>query len=237
MKKTGVLLILILFSTLSIQTLSALGAEKTENRNLKNFDAIKVSSGIDLYVRMGDEESVRIEADKDDIDDIKTEVRDGTLRIYVKSRNNWFNWGFSRPRKAFVTVKSLKEINASAGSDVKSENTLEGDIVKVRASSGSDVDLDLYYKTVELDASSGSDARLRGKVKTFVAEASSGSDIKARELQVAIGKLKASSGSDINVTVTDELYAKASSGADIRYYGNPNIRDTDTSSGGDVAGR
>jgi len=237
MRKTGVLIIIMLLGAINVHSLAASGTEKTENRNLKNFDAIKVSSGIDLYVRMGNEESVRIEADKDDMDEIKTEVKDGTLRIYVKSRNNWFNWGFNKPRKAFVTVKKLKEIDASAGSDVKSENTLEGEILKVEASSGSDVDLELYYKTVELDASSGSDARLRGKAKTLVAQASSGSDIKARELEVAIGKLKASSGSDINVTVTDQLYAKASSGADIRYYGNPNIRDTDTSSGGDVAGR
>jgi hypothetical protein len=37
------------------------------------------------------------------------------------------------------------------------------------------------------------------------------------------------------VNVTDELYAKASSGADVRYYGNPQVKDIDESSGGDVS--
>jgi len=237
MKTVRFLMTTFLVAIISVSTFALPGNEKSETRDLKNFDAIKVSTGIDLYIRMGNTESVRIEADDDDMDDIKTEVRDGTLHIYMKRRNSWFNWGFNESQKAFVTVKNLKRIDASSGSDVQSENTLEGDRLEVEASSGSDVKLDVYYKTVTLDSSSGSDARMSGKAKTLIAKASSGSDIKARDLEVKIGKLRASSGSDINVTVTDELYAKASSGSDIRYYGNPQIKDTDTSSGGDVTRR
>ena len=62
-------------------------------------------------------------------------------------------------------------------------------------------------------------------------------DIKANDLESKICKARASSGSDITVSVSDEIYAKASSGADINYYGSPQIRDTDESSGGDVRQR
>lgn len=234
MKTAKNLALLILVTFFSINSFAVPGNEKNETRNVKNFRAIKVSSGIDLYIRMGDRESLKIEADADVMDDIITEVKDGTLRIYMKRRNSLFNWSFNESEKVFVTVKNLEEIEASSGSDVESENTLEGDNLEIKASSGSDVKLDVYYKTVSLKASSGSDARISGKAKTFIAEASSGSDIKANGLKVAIAKLKASSGSDINVTVTDELYARASSGSDINYYGNPGIKNTDTSSGGDV---
>ena len=234
MKTAKNLIILLLLTIVSVHSFAANGYEQSKTRNVKNFNAIKVSSGIDLYITMGNRETLKIEADKEDIDDVKTEVKNGTLHIYMKRRNNWFNWGFNESIKVFVTAKSLEQIDASSGSDVESENTLEGDRLEVEASSGSDVKLEVYYKTLTLDTSSGSDARIKGKVKTFVAEASSGSDIKAQNLETAICKLKASSGSDIDVTVTDEIYAKASSGSDIRYYGNPKIKDTDTSSGGDV---
>jgi hypothetical protein len=66
------------------------------------------------------------------------------------------------------------------------------------------------------------------------AEASSGSEIRAEELESVICKVNASSGSDIIVNVSEEIYAKASSGSDIRYYGNPQIKDINESSGGDV---
>ncbi|MEN8118431.1 MAG: head GIN domain-containing protein [Bacteroidota bacterium] len=233
MKTLKSLIILALVAVVGISTTYAGNSDKKEIRKLKDFNSIKVSTGIDLYLTMGETEEVKIVADDDIIDDLKTEVKNGTLHIYMK-QNNWFNWTGNKTRKAYVTVKELEEIVASSGSDVKSENTLEGESLDVRTSSGSDVDIEVFYKNFSIDASSGSDAEISGKVKFLTAEASSGSDIDAHKLESKICKVRASSGSDITVTVTDELYAKASSGADIRYYGNPQTRDTDESSGGDI---
>lgn len=236
MKTFKTLFILILVATFGINTTFAANNDKTEIRKVNDFNAVKVSSGIDLYLTMGETEAVKVIADNDIIDEIITEVKDGTLRIYMK-KNTWFWWKVSKSRKVYVTVKELNSIDASSGSAVKSENTLKGDNLKVEASSGSDVEIDVFYKSLSVDTSSGSDAKLSGKVKTLKAEASSGSDIKAQNLESKICKVKVSSGSDATVTVTDELYAKASSGGDIRYYGNPDIKDTDESSGGDVRGK
>jgi len=88
-----------------------------------------------------------------------------------------------------------------------------------------------------LSSSSGSDARLSGRAKFFTASSSSGSDINARDLEAQVCKVNVSSGADATVTATDELHANASSGADVRYYGNPKVVDIDESSGGDVSGR
>lgn len=239
MKTIQKLAILFLISIVGINSSVYAGnRDKTENRNVKNFSEIKVSTGIDLYISMGNSEEVKVVADDDIIDEIITEVRGDVLHIYTKRNNNWFNWGkLNQTKKAYVTVKELNGIDASSGSDVKSENTLKGESIDLDASSGSDIDLDLIYKNIKLDTSSGSDAKLSGKAKTFEAEASSGSDISARELETAICRVRVSSGSDATVHVTDELYAKASSGGDVRYYGNPSIKDTDESSGGDVSQR
>lgn len=234
--KNTIILLLVLIIGINTNTFAG-NRDKTENRKVQNFDAIKVSTGIDLYLTMGNSEEVKIVADDDIIDNLITEVKDGTLRIYMK-KSNWFNWGnFNQTRKAYVTVKELEKIDASSGSDVKTENTLKGESLEIKASSGSDIDMDIVYKNVRLSASSGSDAKLSGKAKNFEAEASSGSDIVAKNFETQYCKVRASSGSDITVNVTDEIVARASSGADIRYYGNPKMKDTDESSGGDIAGK
>ena len=228
----------ILFSLFVFTLLTASStafAEKTETRNVgKSFNGIDVSSGIDLYIRMGDTEEVKIVADDDIIEKIITEVEGGVLKIYVK-QNNWFNWSGNEKRKAYVTVKELKKVHASAGSDVKSENTLKGDDLEVSASSGSDLTLDVFYKNLKVDTSSGSDANLSGKVKYLTASSSSGSDLDARNLESVICKVSVSSGSDATVNVSEELEASASSGGDIDYYGNPSVKNIDESSGGDVS--
>lgn len=209
-------------------------SNQKENRNLKGFESVQVSSGIDLYLTMDDNEKVVVEADEDVIDKIITEVKSGTLHIYMK-KSNWFGWGkINAMRKVHVSVKQLESLKASSGSDVRSENRLEGEELEISASSGSDVVLDVFYKHLSIGTSSGSDAELKGKVKFLKAESSSGSDINAKGLESQICEVSSSSGSDVAVTVHDELYARASSGADIKYYGNPQVRDIEESSGGDV---
>lgn len=230
-KTLSFLIVAIILGT-NFQSL-AFSSDKTEIRNLKDFNAIKVSSGIDLYLRMGETEEVKVVADEDIIDKVVTEVKDGTLKIYMKSNNNW-NWGTTKARKVYVSVKELVKLDASSGSDVNSESTLKGESLEVKASSGSDVNLDIYYKNFSVDTSSGSDARITGKTKNFEAEASSGSDIKAQDLESVICKVNVSSGSDATVNVSEELNATASSGGDVSYYGNPQVKNISESSGGDV---
>lgn len=222
-------LILTAFFVFAVFAASAI-VDKSK-RNVSDFSGIKVSSGIDLYLTMGSTEEVVVEADDDIIDKIITEVEDGVLKIYVK--DNIF-WKWRSERKVHVTVKELNKLHCSAGSDVESENTIESEELSVKASSGSDVKLNVKTGKLFLDTSSGSDAKISGTSEVFNLEASSGSDIHASELKTKVCHVSVSSGSDASIYVTDELVAKASSGGDIRYSGNPSKKDIKESSGGDV---
>jgi hypothetical protein len=213
-------------------SLTSNASSEKENRKVSGFTAVKVTSGIDLYVKMGDTEQVTIVADDDVINDIITEVKDGVLKIYQK--NHLFRWNWNKERKAYVTVKVLEEITASAGSDIKSENTISGNDLKIDVSSGSDLKMQVEVENLSLGSSSGSDVTISGTAKNFKADASSGSDIDASELKTKICRVEVSSGSDASVYVTDELEAHASSGGDIKYSGDPQSKDIHKSSGGDV---
>jgi hypothetical protein len=240
MKTTNrALFLALILLTVAFTAVQAGNSKKTEIRKVKNFNVVDVSSGIDLYLKMGETEQVRVEADDDIIDDVVTEVKNSTLHIYMKKSNffNLFNFGKSTSRVVYVTVTDLESIDASSGSDVRSEDTLKGEVLKVSSGSGSDAVLDVVYKDVSLDASSGADIRISGKAKTVKAGASSGSDINARELEAVICHAHASSGADIVVHATGEIYANASSGGDVRYYGNPSVKNINESSGGDVSQR
>ena len=97
-------------------------------------------------------------------------------------------------------------------------------------------DHDKGDKTEKLNcnSSSGGDIRISGTTTLLIAEASSGSDIKASNLKAETSKVKASSGADISVNTSKELTARATSGGDIRYSGNPQTIDKSDSSSGSV---
>ena len=189
----------------------------TDQRPLnESFNAIKVSRGMDVYLTQSDHQSIEVEADENLQEIIVTEVRNNVLEIYADE-----NIRSSKSRKVYVNFKSVERISSSSGSDVYSTNTITANSLELSTSSGSDMELNIETDKVTCDSSSGSGLKLSGTTNTLHAEASSGSDIRAGDLTALSSEVRASSGADITVNTTKELFAKASSGGDIKYYGNP----------------
>jgi len=190
--------------------------ESIEREIKEDFNEIKVSRGLDVYLTQGDDVSLKVQADENLHDIIMTEVENNVLRIYADE-----NIKYASSKKVMVSFKDISKISSSSGSDVYSTNTITTENLEISTSSGSDMELDVDTHVIECSSSSGSDLRLSGKTDKLYADASSGSDIKAGNLKTSTCEARASSGADITVNTAKELYAKASSGGDIKYYGNP----------------
>ena len=199
-----------------------------EVRNISsNFNAIKVSQGLDLYITQSNEISLSVEADANLHELIMTEVEDGELRIYTTE-----NIQQAKSRKIMLSLRDITAIKATSGSDVFTTNTLEVKNLELTCTSGADMNLDVKTEHLTCESTSGSDVELRGSTKDFMVKATSGSDIDASKLTAEITTANATSGADISIHVTKELTANATSGADIRYTGNPEkINASDSSSG------
>ncbi|GGW60826.1 putative autotransporter adhesin-like protein [Winogradskyella epiphytica] len=200
----------------------------SEVRNIpSNFNAIKVSQGLDLYITQSNDVSLSVEADSNLHEIIMTEVEDGELRIYTTE-----NIQTATSRKIMLSISDITAIKATSGSDVFTTNTLEVKNLKLTCTSGADMSLNVKTEQLSCETTSGSDIKLRGSTKEFIAKATSGSEIDASELKTEVSEVNATSGADISVNVSKELTANATSGADIRYTGNPEkINASDSSSG------
>ena len=200
----------------------------SEVRNIpSNFNAIKVSQGLDLYITQSNDVSLSVEADANLHEIIMTEVEDGELRIYTTE-----NIQTATSRKIMLSISDITAIKATSGSDVFTTNTLDLKTLELICTSGADMRLNVKTEQLSCETTSGSDIKLRGSTKEFIAKATSGSEIDASELKTEVSEVNATSGADISVNVSKELTANATSGADIRYTGNPEkINASDSSSG------
>ncbi|MGB0836841.1 MAG: head GIN domain-containing protein [Flavobacteriaceae bacterium] len=202
----------------------------TEKRKVNgDFDKISVSDGIDLIISIDSKPSIEIKADENLQELIKTEVRDGVLKIYSE-KNIWH----SKSRKAYVSLPSLNGLKASAGASAKSDQLIKSAQMSLSSSSGSTIKLALQSKNISADASSGSTIKLEGSTENFKGSASSGSSIRCQDLKSQSADVKVSSGAGLKIHSSKEIKARASSGASIRYYGSPEFVDSDSSSGGSV---
>jgi len=234
-KITTLLLLLISTTSCFVDGFTGIKGNKnvvSEDRTISNnFDEINVQQGIQLFITQDNTTEVKVEADENIIDLLITEVKDNRLKIYFEK-----NVYRAKARNVFLSTSAISKLKASSGASVKSENTFQLTSLDLDASSGSSIRIYVNADDITSETSSGASIKVYGKSNTFSGKASSGSSIDADELEAIDAYAKASSGANINVNVSGNLTAKASSGGDIDYEGSPTNINKDTSSGGSVSG-
>jgi hypothetical protein len=199
-----------------------------------SFTAISVSDGVKLYISQGTEESIAVSAADDLMDRFKTEVVDGTLKIYF-DRKGW-DWNKDRNRKltAYVSFRTLKRLNGSSGSSVVVKNAINTGDLDLHFNSGAQFDGKVSAKQLSVDQNSGADVNMNGSADKLVIDISSGGSFKGYDMTVDYCEAKATSGASVKVSVNKELTGNANSGGSIHYKGAGVIADKKVSSGGSV---
>lgn len=231
-----------LLSLVTLVSFAAFAQETTEKdpfsteRPLSgSFSAITVTDGIDVYLTQGQTESVTVtSSDEKYMSRFKTEVENGTLKIYYD--NKGINWAFNEKRKlkAWVTFKNIDKLHVSGGASVKVSNAIDADKLDMRFTSGSHFTGKINAKELTVDQSSGSGMTVSGRADKITVECSSASVFKGYDLAVDYCDAKATSGAGVHITINKELNAKANSGGGIKYKGAALIKDLSVSSGGVV---
>lgn len=204
-----------------------------KSRDIKeSFNEIKVSQGINVYLKQSDNISVTVEADDNIYELLITEVKNSVLHIYFEK-----NVGRVKAKNVYISMKEIIGLTASSGADIKGESKITGSSLNLKASSGADIEAEVDVKDLFCSSSSGSDIIVSGLCEMLKANSSSGSDIDAGKLKSNKVDAESSSGSDINIYVVESIKADASSGSDIIYRGEPKDKDIEKSSGGSVKGK
>lgn len=201
-----------------------------EVRKVAAFKGVDVSGGISLYLSQGSEQAVAVSAgDEKYVSKIKTEVRDGILKIYIESGawNSW-NWG-NKKMKAYVTVTQVEVLNASGASTVRVSGELNVDRLSMDVNGASSLKGIVKGKSLRMEVSGASGVSIEGSMDNLDVEASGASSVKAYDLIVGNCKAEASGASGISITVNKELDAEASGASSIGYRGSAVVKRVDVS--------
>lgn len=235
MKKFLLLLVSAAF-VMSVQAQKTINDPNAEVRNVSGFRAIKVSSAIDLYISQSGSEAVAVSASEEKYRDrIKTEVENGVLKIWFDNGGNWKMWNMGNKKmKAYVSVRELDRLTASGACDVIIDGVLKSNSLSINLSGASDLRGNIDASSLVMDQSGASDANVSGRASSLKIAISGASSFKGFDLQTENCQAKASGASDIRITVTKELNARASGASSIQYKGSGVIRDMHSSGASSV---
>lgn len=198
-------------------------------REAGKFTGLRVSSGIDVYLKQSGNESIEVEADENLHEYIQTEIRDGVLNVYTEA-----NIREAEMKRVYVSMKEISSLKTSSAGDIIGETPLKTEKLELSASSAGDIKIEVNAKEIEANISSSGDVTLTGEADILNASLSSAGDLNAYGLEVREADVSASSAGDADINVSDRLRARSSSAGDINYRGNPKYVDGHSSSAGGV---
>ncbi len=204
-------------------------AQKSETRSIRPFKGVKAAEGVDVYLKKGDKESVRVEVTGVELDRVLTEISGDFLKVHMED-GNYRN----KTVKVYVTYVELTKLSASSAANIFSENVIKAKSLSVSSSSAGTVDVQVEVENFEASASSAGNVQVKGSAKSVDVTASSAGEVDAYELEADAVSAGVSSAGSVKVHALKEITARASSGGSIRYRGNPDKSHTNSSSGGSV---
>ena len=234
---------LFLFLLATVAAFNLLLAQKTindpnaEKRNVNGFHGVHVSTGIKLILTEGSTEDVAVSASKTEFrDKIITKVENGVLKIYYENKFEAIDRKKERKDlKAYVSYKSLDNLNANTGAQVQIEGTLKSSSLKMIANTGAIINGAINIDDFKVDQNTGSIVTLTGQAGKIDVDGDTGSMFKGIDLKTDNCSAKVNTGAGIYITVNKELNAKANTGGYVKYKGDASIRELKTHTGGSIS--
>lgn len=215
MKKVTIILIMILFGvTLCI------AQTETQERNVSSFTGIHQTTSADVYITKGSTCSVIVKAEEDKIDNIVTEVSNGTL--VIKSNKNF---RYIKVLEIHITMPVLDYLKNSGSGDFEIEGQVEGKNVIYEINGSGDIDAELDVENLQLSISGSGDVQFSGVRGDLAIKISGSGDVLGEELKLSNCQAMIYGSGDIKLKgKTAKLTTKQSGSGDFNGYGLTAVR-------------
>jgi len=213
------------------------GNVTTQERQVSDFDAIKVGCAIRLYISQGDKQSVKVETDENLQSRITTKVTNGTLNLSCDNVNN------ATKMDVYVTAVKLTKLDASGASKVIGDNPIKSDVFGLYISGAAKVNMNLETgifnnetsgaanstitltaQTATTEVSGAANFALKGTAEKHKTEVSGAGNLKAMEFVTDYTDAEVSGAGNASVMARKQLKADLSGAGNLTYFDKNNVK-------------
>jgi hypothetical protein len=227
MKNNIFIYLIIFFMVLSFESMA-----QKERRQVDGFDEVSMGISGDLYLKMGSTISLELEGDDDDLEDVITEVRSGTLVIKYKNSKGW---SFGRDRiTIYLTMPEISSVSLGGSGKIIGENTIESDDLYLSVSGSGRIELNLEADDLTQKISGSGNIEVSGSADRAEISISGSGNLNALDMEVDHYTVKISGSGKCKINVGDSLEANISGSGSVYYKGDPDKIRSNVSGSGKV---
>jgi hypothetical protein len=174
------------------------GPRTTNTRDVGDFTRIDNRGSVDVRLHVGEPQRVRVSAGEKVVDDVRTEVHDGTLRLMFD--HDGFGDG---DVVVEVSVPTLTGIETSGSGDIDADG-IDTAAFDISSEGSADIALAGTAGRLAVDLDGSGDADLAG--------------LATREARIAVR-----GSGDVDVRADERLDVDVDGSGDVRYHGDPAV--------------
>ncbi|MDA0170993.1 DUF2807 domain-containing protein [Solirubrobacter taibaiensis] len=177
------------------------GPQTSQTRDVAAFTQVVNDTSVNVRLHVGGPQRIQVRAGENVIDDVRTDVEDGVLRVDFEHRG----WG-GDDVEVEAWTPSLDAIRSE-----------EADGVVARAF------------TVRTDGSGG--VRVHGKADTLELRSDGSGDAELAAFTARAALVNATGSGNVDIRAAERLDVKMDGSGDVRYHGEPRLTQQDDGSG------
>jgi len=183
--------------------------------SIDTFDEIELERKAEVYLKQASEQKVTIEAPKNIIDLLLTEVSGGTWNI-----------DFSRcpkteePIRIYIETNDIQEITVDGSGKIFSDGLIESNELVLSINGSGLINLNLMVKELKTEISGSGDVNLIGETKLHKIEINGSGDIAAYDLISDESEIEINGSGNVKVNVSYALDVDINGSGDVYYKGN-----------------
>lgn len=224
-----------IFSLLTLVFVAAAAltaAAQTVTRDVSGYTGVECNGPFNITVKIDGTEGVKLDVDADIVNDVKTEVENGVLKVGFK--NGWKNHRNVRHANIYISAKSLNYVGNGGSGSLVVDGTITGEHAKVALSGSGNMKTTVKSGTLDLALSGSGNIDIKGSTGMADIRISGSGGINGKQLKTDDMEAKISGSGDINVMANKTVSARISGSGSVSYSGNATTTDTHFSGSGRV---
>lgn len=193
-----------------------------ETRDVKNFTKVNFGVSGNLYINIGPEFKVVLEGDKDDLEEIETQVSGGRLVI---KKDNW-SFNFNEKITAYITMPEIEALGVSGSGKAEIKDVVKADELDLSVSgSGKLYTSEISVSKLDCSISGSGDIYINenGNAGSAKISVSGSGNYIGESLKIENADIHISGSGNCTCNVTESLKASVSGSGNVSYEGNPKV--------------
>jgi hypothetical protein len=185
-------------------------------RNLSYFESVELMTTGNVFISQGEAPSVTIEAAKDVIDEIKTNVDNNSLNIFSET-------GICPDKmNIYITMKDINSLKVFGSGNIYNFTPLITDELNLKISgSGNIVLTDVASQKVGLLIMGSGNIKVNGSSESTIIEVSGTGNVNASELLSKYCDILVNGSGETKTFVEKDLKVKIKGSGNVKYLGEP----------------